>query len=47
MGRAHLRLVLDAVQLDGESYDLRTTAALRAGGNHKKRNLAGSLAAAP
>jgi hypothetical protein len=45
MGRAHLRLVLDAVQLDGESYDLRTTAALRAGGNHKKRNLAGSLAA--
>ena len=39
MGRAHLRLVLDAVQLDGKSYDLRTSAALRTGGNHKKRNL--------
>lgn len=38
-GRAHLRLVLDAVQLAGKTYDLRTTAALRTGGNHKKRNL--------
>jgi len=38
MGRAHLRLVLDAVQVSGQTYDVRTTAALRTGGGHKKRN---------
>ena len=37
-GRAHLRLVLDAIQVQGKTYDLRATAALRTGGNHKKRN---------
>jgi len=30
---------LTPCKLDGKSYDLRTTAALRTGGNHKKRNL--------
>ena len=40
MGRAQLRLVLDAVRIDGKSYDLRTTAALRIGRDHKKRNFA-------
>ncbi len=40
MGRAQLRLVLDAVQIDGKSYDLRTTAAQRTGRDHKKRNFA-------
>jgi hypothetical protein len=40
MGRAQLRLVLDAVQIDGKTYDLRTTAALRTGRDHKKRNFA-------
>ncbi|SRR5258708_2243557 len=40
MGRAQLRLVLDAVRIDGKSYDLRTTAAQRTGRDHKKRNLA-------
>jgi len=40
MGRAQLRLVLDAVQVDGKSYDLRTTAGLRTGRDHKKRNFA-------
>ena len=40
MGRAQLRLVLDAVQVDGKTYDLRTTAALRTGRDHKKRNFA-------
>jgi hypothetical protein len=40
MGRAQLRMVLDAVQVDGKTYDLRTGAALRTGGNHKKRNFA-------
>jgi hypothetical protein len=38
-GRAHLRLVLNAVQLDGKTYNLRTTAALRTSGNHQERNL--------
>jgi hypothetical protein len=31
MGRAHLRLALDAIQVEGKTYDLRTTAALRRG----------------
>jgi hypothetical protein len=39
MGRAHLRPLLDAIQVEAKTYDLRTTAALRTGGNHKKRNL--------
>jgi len=40
MGRAQLRLVLDAVQVDGKSYDLRTTRDARTGRDHKKRNFA-------
>ncbi len=40
MGRAHLSLVLDAVQVDGKTYDLRTTLGNRTGRNHKKRNFA-------
>src|SRR5260370_16414060 len=39
-GRADLRLALDAVQLDGQTYDLRTTSAGRAAVSHKKRNWA-------
>src|SRR5258708_29468560 len=40
MGRAQLRLVLDAVQVDGRTFDLRTTQGLRMGRDHKKRNFA-------
>src|SRR5258707_10642852 len=40
MGRAQLRLVLDAVQVDGKTFDLRTTQGLETGRNHKKRNFA-------
>lgn len=40
MGRAQLRLVLDAVQVDGKTYDLRTTTGVRTGRDHKKRNFA-------
>jgi hypothetical protein len=40
MGRAQLRMVLDAVQVEGKTYDLRTTAGLRTGRDHKKRNFA-------
>ncbi len=39
-GRADLRLALDAVQMNGQTYDLRTTSAGRAAVSHKKRNWA-------
>src|SRR5579859_3226260 len=40
MGRAHLQLALESMQLDGKTYDLKTSAAYRRGGDHKKRNWA-------
>jgi hypothetical protein len=40
MGRAHLQLALESMQLDGKTYDLRTSSAYRRGGDHKKRNWA-------
>jgi hypothetical protein len=40
MGRAHLQLALESMQLDGKTYDLRTSSAYRGGGDHKKRNWA-------
>jgi len=40
MGRAHLQLALESVEVDGNTYRLRTTKSLRVGGNHKKRNWA-------
>ena len=39
-GRARLQLALQAIELDGKQYQIRTTASHRIGGNHKKRNLA-------
>ncbi|HWN74456.1 MAG TPA: hypothetical protein VNO13_01860 [Candidatus Udaeobacter sp.] len=38
MGRAHLQLALESMQLDGKMYDLKTSSAYRRGGDHKKRN---------
>jgi hypothetical protein len=40
MGRAHLQLALESMQLNGKTYDLRTSSAYRRGGDHKKRNWA-------
>jgi len=40
MGRAHLRLALESMQLNGKTYDLRTSSSYRRGGDHKKRNWA-------
>src|SRR5260221_14559786 len=40
MGRAHLQLALESMQLDGKTYDLRTSSSYRRGGDHKKRNWA-------
>ncbi len=40
MGRARLHLALRAVEVGGQNYEIRTTAAHRVGGDHKKRNLA-------
>jgi hypothetical protein len=40
MGRAHLQLALESMQLDGKTYDLRTSSAYRRGGDHKKHNWA-------
>src|SRR5260370_9156059 len=37
-GRADLRLALDAVQMNGQTYDLRTTSAGPAAANHNNRN---------
>jgi hypothetical protein len=39
-GRAELRLVLDAVDVNGTTYDVRTTSFNDRGRNHKKRNWA-------
>jgi hypothetical protein len=39
-GRARLQLALESVSVNGQSYGVHTTSALRAGGNHKKRNWA-------
>jgi len=40
MGRARLQLALESSELDGQNYQLRTFAARRIGGSHKKRNWA-------
>src|ERR1700740_2533102 len=40
MGRVHLPLALESMQLDGKTYDLRTSSSYRRGGDHKKRNWA-------
>jgi hypothetical protein len=40
MGRAHLQLALESMQLNGKTYDLKTSTAYRRGGDHKKRNWA-------
>ena len=39
-GRAHLQLALESMQLNGKTYDLKTSSSYRRGGNHKKRNWA-------
>ena len=40
MGRARLQLALQAVEVNGQEYDVRTLSTARVGGNHKKRNWA-------
>src|SRR6201987_6509499 len=40
IGRAHLQLALESMQLNGKTYDLRTASSYRRGGDHKKRNWA-------
>jgi hypothetical protein len=40
MGRAHLQLALDSIDVDGKSYELHSNTSQRVGGNHKKRNWA-------
>jgi hypothetical protein len=40
MGRARLQLALETVTVNGQDNDVRTSSSCRAGGNHKKRNLA-------
>ena len=40
MGRARLQLALESLEVDGKSYQLRTAASQRVGGNHRKRNWA-------
>jgi hypothetical protein len=40
MGRAHLQLALQSLQLDGKTYDLSTATKYRRGRDHKKRNWA-------
>src|SRR5258708_40081583 len=40
MGRARLQLALQSVEVNGQNYDVRTTAHARTGRDHKKRNLA-------
>jgi hypothetical protein len=39
MGRARLQLALQAVEVNGQSYDVRTESRPRIGRDHKKRNL--------
>jgi hypothetical protein len=36
---AHLRLALRSVEVSGKSYDLETSAVIRTGGSHNKRNV--------
>lgn len=38
-GRARLQLALQAIDLDGKQYEIRTIASHKIGGNHKKRNV--------
>jgi hypothetical protein len=40
MGRARLQLALQAVDVNGQDYDVRTNSHARIGRNHKKRNWA-------
>src|SRR5580693_5932193 len=40
MGRARLQLALQAVEVEGQNYDVRTISHTRIGRDHKKRNLA-------
>ncbi len=40
MGRARLHLALRTVDVRGQSYEIRTAASHKVGGDHKKRNLA-------
>src|ERR1700739_4163300 len=40
IGRAHLQLALESMQLNGKTYDLRTSSKYRQGVDHKKRNWA-------
>lgn len=37
-GRAHLQLALETVNVNGETYGVRTASVWRSGGSHKKRN---------
>ena len=39
-GRARLNLALDAVNINGTEYPIRTTSAVQVGGKHKNRNIA-------
>jgi hypothetical protein len=39
MGRARLQLALEAVTVNGRTYDIRTSAHPKIGGKHKNRNL--------
>jgi outer membrane lipoprotein SlyB len=39
MGRARLQLSLQAVEVEGQNYDVRTISHPRIGRDHKKRNL--------
>ena len=40
MGRARLQLAMQAVEVEGQNYDVRTISHTRIGRDHKKRNLA-------
>ena len=40
MGRAQLQHALESMQLNGKTYNLRTSRSYRRGGDHKKRNWA-------
>jgi hypothetical protein len=39
MGRAHLQLALEALTVNGRTYDIRTSVHPKIGGKHKNRNL--------
>ncbi|MGB7462216.1 MAG: hypothetical protein WBW14_04925 [Candidatus Acidiferrum sp.] len=40
MGRARLQLALESIEVNGQSYQLRTASSHGVGGNHKRRNWA-------